>query len=80
MTKPQRLLPIRVRVPSSGTERIAVIRRDLDAQDQGDAHLSAHQEPSRCAVAARSLQVGIDGAIPGIEVDDALEISEQTEI
>ena len=38
--------------------------RRLDAKDQGDADLSAHQEPPRRATATRALQAGVDGEIP----------------
>ena len=56
------------------------LRHALDAANQGDADLSAHEEPARRATAARPLQARITVRYLGIEVDDALEISEQTEI
>ena len=45
----------------SGLSRL---RHTLDAQDQGDADLPAHQEPARRATAAWTFQAGIDGEIP----------------
>jgi hypothetical protein len=52
----------------------------VDAKDQGNADLPAHQELARRAVAPRALQAGVDREYLGIEVDDTLEISGQTEI
>ena len=40
------------------------LRDALDAKDQGDADLSAHQEPARRATSPRALQVGVDSEIP----------------
>jgi hypothetical protein len=37
------------------------LRDALDAQDQGDADLPAHQEPACCAAAPRARQAGVDG-------------------
>jgi hypothetical protein len=40
------------------------LRDALDAKDQGDADLSAHEEPACRAAAAWPLQARIDGAVP----------------
>ena len=40
------------------------LRHALDAAHQGDADLSAHQEPAGRAVAAWTLQARVDGAVP----------------
>lgn len=47
--------------------------------NQGDADLPANEEPSGSPTPSRTYQVRKHGAIPGIEVDDALEMAEQTE-
>ena len=56
------------------------LRNSFDATHEGDPHLPAYEEPGGRAVAPRALQAGIDSAVSRIEVDDALELSEQTEI
>ena len=40
------------------------LRDSSDAKDQGDADLSADQEPARRATVARALQAGVDGPVP----------------
>jgi hypothetical protein len=56
-------------------------RNALDAANQRDADLSANKEPARRAVASRSLEAGSPAcATSTSEVNEALEISEQTEI
>ena len=42
--------------------------------------LPSHEEHSGGPIAPRTYQVGKHGAIPGIEVEDVLELSEQTEV
>ena len=50
------------------------------ATDQGDVDLQTNQEPEGRSTLAWPHQTGKHREIPWIEVDDALEISEQTEI
>jgi hypothetical protein len=45
-----------------------------------DAHLPTNEESARSATAARALQAGVHREVLGSELDDALTISEQTEI
>ena len=40
------------------------VRDALDAPDQGNADLPAHEEPASRSAAARALQTGVDRAIP----------------
>lgn len=39
---------------------LGLVRYALDAQVEGDANLPPHQEPARCAVAARALSARVD--------------------
>jgi hypothetical protein len=55
------------------------LRHSLDASDQGNAELPAHQEPARRSAATRTFQLESTVRYLGVEVDDALEISEQSE-
>jgi hypothetical protein len=52
----------------------------LDATHQGDADLPTHEGSACSPAAARTLQARVTVRHLGIEVDDALEISEQMEI
>jgi integrase len=52
----------------------------LDAKDQGNADLAAHEEPAAVQLLLGHSKLESTVRYPGIEVDDALEISEQTEI
>ncbi len=56
------------------------LRYALYAQDKGYIDLPSHEESASSSTSPRTFQVGKHGEVLGIEVDDALEISEQTEI
>lgn len=50
------------------------------AQDQGVAHLPAHSESQRCALLPGHTKLESAVRYIEIEVDDALEIAEQTDV
>ena len=50
------------------------------APNQGHIDLQAHQESPRHATSAGALQAGEHRPSPGLEVDDALDMAEQTEV
>jgi len=56
------------------------LRDALDATDEGDADLQAHQQRARRATVLGHSKLESTVRYLGIEVDDALEISEQTKI
>ena len=56
------------------------VRDAQHAAHQGDADLSANKEFAVRPVAVGTYEVGSTVRYLGIEVDDALEISEQTEV
>ena len=69
------------RSPMGSRDRIGYrfLRDALDAAYKGCADLSPHKESSSGATAARPHQAESTVRYLGIEVDDALEIAEQTE-
>jgi hypothetical protein len=56
------------------------LRHSFAEAHQADADLPADQKSPGGSAIARSQQTRKHGQIPGIEVDDALEIAEQTEV
>jgi hypothetical protein len=56
------------------------VRNSSDAAYEGITDLSTHKESAGGTAAARSYEIGEYRPVPGIEVDDALEVAEQTEV
>lgn len=56
------------------------IQNALNTAYESDTDLPANEKPSRGSIAARTFKLESTVRYLGIEVDDALELSEQTEI
>jgi integrase len=65
---------------SGDRSRLERVRNPYDAAYEGIPDLSTHQKSAGGAAAARSYEIGEHRAYLGIEVDDALEMAEQTEV